>query len=187
MKKWLCPLEDTIVDKLLIHVKEVKHVCQVQFTQPMAFSLTQVIWQKWPKKVLRCLLSLGFHCFSTDNNSHPYNVYFFSCISKSLVHFMTARLMFFQPGHTTALHHCYSIWTADFTVDLHSAGCSSISSIAGVYPRVTDMTLHDLKKPFPSHCINAQVFAWLQLRAILKRCKKNKNKKTRSFQLIKYN
>lgn len=56
----------------------------------------------------------------------------------------------------------------DLTVDLHSAGRSCISSITSVGPRIADVTLHDLKKPLSSHCVNAQVFAGLHCSPVLK-------------------
>lgn len=59
--------------------------------------------------------------------------------------------------------------SAEFTVNLHVTGCSGVSGITGVNPRINNVALQDLKKPFPSHCINAQVFARLHLSPVLER------------------
>lgn len=58
-------------------------------------------------------------------------------------------------------------FSEEFTVNLHVTGCSCVSSITGVNPRINHVALQDLKKPFPSHRINAQVFAWLHLCSVL--------------------
>lgn len=64
---------------------------------------------------------------------------------------------------------CRLTLSAGFTVNLHVTGCSGVSGITGVIPRINNVALQDLEKPFPSHCINAQVFARLYLSPVLER------------------
>lgn len=59
--------------------------------------------------------------------------------------------------------------SAEFTINLHIAACCNVSCITGVNPGIDNVALQNLKKPFSSHCINAQIFAWLDLSPILKR------------------
>lgn len=64
---------------------------------------------------------------------------------------------------------------SNFTINLHSTGRGSISSIAGVNPRILDLALHDLKKSFAPHSINPQVLVWLYLNPVLKGKGENKS------------
>lgn len=56
----------------------------------------------------------------------------------------------------------------NLTVDLHCAGSSDISSVTGELARVTDVTFGDMKKSFPSHGVNADLSAGLQLHSVLR-------------------